>query len=74
MDYKKELDEIKGGVANDLGKLIKVLDIHLAQIPDDLMKEIAPIRSDISKVLNDAKAGNTDGINEVINKYANIHR
>ena len=73
MDYKKELKELQGSIIKDFTKITKVLDIHLAQIPENKLVDIAPIRSDIQRIMNNVKAGDVDAINEITKKYANNH-
>tara|TARA_R110001606_G_scaffold235915_1_gene383798 strand:+ start:704 stop:928 length:225 start_codon:yes stop_codon:yes gene_type:complete len=74
MDFKKELNDISEGFAGGFSKLTKVLDAHLAQIPDEAMKDLAPTRADIQRIVKSVKDGDVDAINEIKNKYAESNR
>jgi hypothetical protein len=74
MDTKKNIKDIEKSLLKDLGRMTKVLDAHLAQLPEEAMKMAAPVRSDMTRILKNIKDGDVDSINEIKNRYANTRR
>jgi hypothetical protein len=74
MDTKKNIKDIEKSLLKDLGRMTKVLDAHLAQLPAEAMQKVAPVRSDMTRILKNIKDGDVDSINEIRDRYANTNR
>lgn len=56
-----------------LSTLENVKNQALSKLTPEQLKEIQPITADFSRVMDAAKKGNGDELNNFISKYADIH-
>ena len=61
-------------LGKDLKKMTKILDVHLAEVPPEIMKDVAPMRSDMQRIMKSVKSGDIDAINEITKRYGGSNR
>jgi archaellum component FlaC len=73
MNNIDDIQKLTERLSKDSMKLKKIMDHQLSNIPEDAMEKVAPIQADMNRILRSVKDGNVDAINEIRNKYADIH-
>jgi hypothetical protein len=74
MDHKNNIKDIEKSLVKDLGRMTKVLDTHLSKLPQEAMDKVAPVRSDMTRILKSIKSGDVDAINQIRDRHANTNR
>lgn len=69
-----EATDIAKRLQKDVKKLKKIMDSSLANLPEEHQQKIVPIQADMNRILRSVKDGNVDAINEIRDKYADLHR
>lgn len=69
-DVSKSANKVK----KELNKMLSALDNTLSKLPSDYSDVIVESRTDITRVLNSIKTGETDPLKAILRKYANTNR
>lgn len=69
-----DIKNIQDSLGSNFNQLKKIMDAHLNQLPEEHQKKVNPIRSDIAKIVKEIKKGDTNAINKITDKYADIRR
>lgn len=73
-DMIDEVKKIQANLGQNFKALTRVLDTALAEIPEEGQKIANEARGDMQKVIKDIKDGDMDVTNQILKKYANLHR
>lgn len=69
-----DIHKLTERLSKDTAKLKKIMDNQLSKLPEEARKKVAPMQADMNRILRSVKSGDVDAINEIKDKYANIHR
>ena len=69
-----DIKKIQLRLGKDVKDLTRMLDAHLATIPEEGQEVVKESRADMQQLLKSIKDGDQDTPNKILKKYANIRR